>query len=365
MINGISYPKFYIYDSTNTTLVETIELKYRVVSQSTGTAGNGNYVVRTSPFSYKRKQMFRGYRIKDQIKIFSPEIFSSILSYQSSQNNDTTEQDVHKAVRIVDYSNAGYAIRYVPHVDLEDIYGYTYSLVHVTIDDLAYGQRNASDFLTINIDGIDVSTYWAPFRKFDLVNCVEGDGTNDYISLSSFSAGTVHSFEVFCKSDSFASSPALIGRSSSGDYIYLTATALYYSAGASSIGFTFAFSTDTLYHIFLTRNGTSVSLYVNSVFVSTKTLGANNNFQVDRVMFYSGSLYWDGKVSSMRLYQTSCDATQIKNQYAGGYGNYPLDVSAYLIYELDGTGGTSTTETDQSGNGRTGTLQNGVTRTTW
>ena len=361
---GLSYPKFYIYDSTNTTLVETITLQ-RFVGNTHGAAQNGEYITNISPFSGVRKQTFKGYRINDSIKVFSPERWATILSYQASVNNDDVEPDTSKAIRIVDYCNSGYTIRYVPHVDLEDVYGYTYSLVHVTISDFGYGLRSHSDQITINVVGVSRDTYWTPFRKFDMVNCIDCDGVNDYVSLSNKNILKTHSFELFIKFDTI-SIAIFFGSTVSGDYFGITSTNAVYQAGGVSVVFSYSFSVGVKYHFFVIRSGTSVSLYVNGGIVDTKTLSANNDFNVLQLCNYGGSNWVDGKLSNFRIYQSgTITSTQVKNQYASGYGNYPLDLSMYLMYEFDNTGGTSTSETDQSGGGSTGTLNNGVTRTTW
>ena len=365
---GLSYPKFYIYDSTNTTLVETITLQ-RFVGNTHGAPQSGEYIVNTSPFSGVRKQTFKGYRINDSIKVFSPERWATILAYQAAVNNDDVEPDTSKATRIVDYCNAGYTIRYVPHVDLEDIYGYTYSLVHVTISDFGYGLRSHSDQITINVVGVSRETYWTPFRKFDMVNCIDFDGVNDNVSFTLTSIGTTHTIEFWL--DASNKDFLICSRTGGTGGVQFDSTdKIYYSGNSTSQASKSitALSPGTKHHFAITRNNsTTITFYQNGASLGTSTISANTALSLSAIGYRAdvASLYYDGKLGLFRIYQSALTAEQIKRQYNGGYGNPPLDVPAYLIHEYDGTGGTSTSETDQSGSGLTGTLNNGVTRTTW
>jgi hypothetical protein len=162
----------------------------------------------------------------------------------------------------------------------------------------------------------------------------------------------------------------MIGNAATGAGIQINTTNVYHSADGS----TQATKATTLldgaaHHVVIVRNGTvSVDFWVDGVFLGSNSIDTNADW-TPASLFYrpsSGTLYYEGKIRAFRIYQRELTNVEIVRQYNSGYGNWPLDTAAFLIYEFDGTGGTGTsTETDQSGNGKTLTLQNTPTRGAW
>lgn len=200
-----------------------------------------------------------------------------------------------------------------------------------------------------------------------LNSCVDLGGTNAYGVISSaINCSTTQTIEVSFIADSFSASPAICGSPSTTDYLYVTDISAHYSAGGSVVNFNYAFSTGVFYTLWLIRSGTSVSLYVNNSLVSTQTLGANNNFMVDRIGYYSGVRYFNGKIGRVRAYSSAITSDQRTRQWNGGYGNNALDDVAILFdFEFDGNFGTAAVETDASGLSLTCTLQGDYSRSTW
>lgn len=189
--------------------------------------------------------------------------------------------------------------------------------------------------------------------------------SSQYVSHTSFDALTTHTIECRIKLESVSAIQYLCGNSTTTDYFRITNTGATYSVGGSSVSFTYSFLTATYYHLMLVRAGTSVSLYINNVLVSSQTLGANNNFETNKVGWYSGTDYFDGIIGHFRVAKWAYTSANRSAAYNNGSGAYALDGRYYIIFEFNGTGGTSTTETDQSGNGLTGTINGGATRANW
>ena len=188
-------------------------------------------------------------------------------------------------------------------------------------------------------------------------------------TASPVSVGTVHSLEFFVDS---SDTQFTVMSAATGERIaHFNAGGVYYFTSSTGVGVTYnPITSGTKNHFVITRNGTSVKFFQNNVQIgTTQTLSANDVQSISGVGYYKAASthFLSGYLSKVRLYGIEMDTYQISRQYNGGYGNSALqNVSAYFIYEFDGSGGTSSsTETDQSGNGYTLTLTGSPTRSSF
>lgn len=94
---------------------------------------------------------------------------------------------------------------------------------------------------------------------------------------SSVSLGTTHSIIMRVNLQTKGTTNYLFGDGTS--YVDVKASTLVYSAGGTTVTFTWTASTATWYTIAIVRSGTSVSLVVDGALISTQTLSSNTAFQ--------------------------------------------------------------------------------------
>lgn len=200
-----------------------------------------------------------------------------------------------------------------------------------------------------------------------LSSCVNFGGINGYGAVSpAINISTTHTIEASFILSSVSSTSTIMGASSVSDSLRISSGSAQYYVGGVSVSFAYTFDINTFYIIFLIRSGTSVSLYVNNTFVSTQTLGANNNFNVERIAHHTGAQYFKGKMGRIRAYSSVITSDQRTRQWNSGYGNNALDdVTTLFDFEFDGNFGTAAVETDASGLSLTCTLQGDYSRSTW
>jgi hypothetical protein len=197
--------------------------------------------------------------------------------------------------------------------------------------------------------------------------CAVFGGTNSYITMPSQNFGKTQSIEFTFIADNLTQQPGILGRPGSTDFLYLNPSGVFFSAGGSTtINWTFTFTLGERYHILMIRSGLSVWLYIDNVLISTvQTLSANNDCQADRVGYYAGVQYFDGKMGKLRVYSSALTDGQRERQWNEGFTNTALDIPSYLEFEFDGTGGLLTTETSAGAVSVTGTFSGDMSRGTW
>lgn len=388
MINGIGYPKFYIYDSTGVTL-QTIPTNLGtsgVISLTKRVIVNEKQpdrydIVNESPYTRTELREFLGYKYKCSLTVVQEDYLQGFLQYSADQAT-TKVTDIYKLKAIEAYANAGYKIKFTPHNDLEDLWGSQFPIwVDVKITRTGKSQRIYSDSFSMEIHGTELLNSPYPFTAFDLLTSGGVSNTNQSISFASassqhatasaFSCGTVHSIEFWTKTGSatFAATDVVLSSGSGGQSaLQLTSTTLAYQATSSTTkSVTHAAVATSFNHWVVTRTAGSIVVYLNGAYLGSVSMEAGDvtkAFSIDTACKLSTS-YYNGKLGHLRVYSSILTPAQIERQYNSGYGNWPVDTAAYVIWEMDGTGGISTTETDQSGNSRTLTLANTPTRGTW
>ena len=197
----------------------------------------------------------------------------------------------------------------------------------------------------------------------------------DFCTTTLFSVGTVHTVSFEFKPINVTKTQHFILGENAADGAGIT---IEYSTGTTTIRYRYHngvsatyvnssviddLDANTTYRIDVTRNGTAVEFFLNSVSVGTATMVSNPNLEIDGIGRGISAVTAQGYISRLRIANKVLSADEIERQYNNGYGNAPLQGVTYLArWEFDGTGGSSTTETDLSGNGRTAILSGAASR---
>lgn len=374
MIHGYSNPKFYIYDSTGVTLQKTISLSSNILADKP--IIDEVKISNTSPYTRTKLQEALGYYYRQTLTAGIGDYNSTLLQYQADQANDNKRNDIFKLQQVLTYCNAGYVIKYTPHADLEDLWGFSPLTVFVTLEDLGYTGTNKTDSISVTVEGTTLTSsafLWYEFSFTELNGitnsnqCLSLNGTTQYGTCTQFDIGTTHSIEFWSKGVTYATVAPIISGTTGGESdLWIDGTIIGMKAqGSASITVNHGATLANLNHWIINRTEASVDFYLNNVKIgATKTI-TNNSFKVLNFGVYS-TVYAGGKYRAARSYTTALNSTQRAIQYNSGNGNWPLDITANFIWEFDGTGGTSTTEDNQEGTATKDlTLTGTPSRTTW
>lgn len=395
MIHGVGNPKFYIYDSTGVTLqtIPTnlgssgcIQLSKNVVVNEF--EPDRYDVVNESPITRTELREFLGYKYKASISVAMGDYFPSVpfrsstgvdqrlLQYVADQAT-TNVNDIYKLRAIEAYANSGYKIKFTPHSDTEDLWGSQFPIwVDLKITKSAKVNRIYSDSMVMEIHGTELISTPYPFTAYSITTssgvananqCLELNGTDESGTFTATNCGKTYSVEMWIKSSD--TNGVILNNGAGGGSLQVDSTKIYAAAdGSTQAEATVSVLDGVSHHIVITRNNSvTINFYVDGAFIESSVIDTNADWTPATFgMRTGGTIYYAGKIRALRCYTTKITADQVKRQYNNGYGNWPLDIAANFIWEFDGTGGTGTTsETDQSGNGKTLTLANAPTRTTW
>ena len=143
------------------------------------------------------------------------------------------------------------------------------------------------------------------------------------------------------------------------------------SGGGTAITSSTTYTEGTWYHLVVTRNGTTLTMYLNNSLVATATVTQDfsNTTYVPTIgaMTHSNNHNLDGKISQVRVYKgKGFSASDVLQNYNATKLNYTGIITTNLVLHLDASNsssysGSGTTWTDLTGNGYNGTLINGVT----
>jgi len=209
---------------------------------------------------------------------------------------------------------------------------------------------------------------------------VEFDGTDDFVSTSSFDLTTNKTVSFWIKLDSISSAGVYLFGKGSSYYSYITSdgrTMYKYdgsSAPAINISVSDAISTGAWQHIVITGNGSTSVLYKNGSSIGTGVdltpLGLDR-FAGDSA---GGSRFVDGLMDEVAVWDAELSANDVTAIYNSGVPNdlsnassYDTDRTSNLVHWWrmgDNDSGSGTTITDQGSGGKNGTLTNGPTFST-
>jgi len=203
------------------------------------------------------------------------------------------------------------------------------------------------------------------------------DGTDDYVSTSSFDLTTNKTVSFWIKLNSISSAGVYLFGNGGSYYSYITSngrTMYKYNGSVAksiSISAANAISTGSWQHIVITGDGSSSVLYKNGTSIGTGVditpLGLNR-FGGDSV---GGSRFIDGLMDEVAVWDATLSADDVTAIYNSGV---PNDLSSASSYDTDRTsnlvhwwrmgdinGASGVTITDQGSGGNNGTLTNGPT----
>ena len=153
------------------------------------------------------------------------------------------------------------------------------------------------------------------------------DGGADYFTLSAVTLDNDWTFACWFRADEFADN-VLIGSDSQQDELrFDNTTTLRVNINNQGTEDTTVsgLAVDKWFHFAYTRDdSTGVSdVYINGVYNATRTFDANQDFVFDRIG-KAGSMYWDGDMRDVRIYDDAIlSADQIASLYSGSYNVTP------------------------------------------
>ena len=387
MIYGSDYSKFEVYtDSGLGTLTETILIGQNrggfsgVTGESQNTPMKRRDLKYENPFTLTKTRVFTGYHYDAVLNIEagdykSPGAVSQAEDYAAEQATPR-ETDVHKAFRLVDYANAGYYILFTPHVDQAYVYGFTRYNVDLEIVGYTQGETIYADKCQLHVEGFSLLTGTnaasAPAQgqsaRFAFGNCLSfASASSQYCTIPEFAVATGFTIEFWADITAGATAFPIFGDTAAhlkGQLYFNSAmTSLSYqgSSGALFNGGFSAASGKNLWHVTMIAGSPfTFTVYKNTV-SQVSGQGAYTGFST----WYLGrndTVYFNGKIAALRIYNYVLSAAQMALAYNRGYGNFAAP-SSYgtrkAIWDMQGSG---TTETDLTGGGNDLTLVNGVTR---
>jgi hypothetical protein len=148
------------------------------------------------------------------------------------------------------------------------------------------------------------------------------NGSTDYYKLKTLiNLGTKYSIEVKIKASFTANGSYFLSGYTINNalfQVYKNSNDIYHIASGTSV-FWRNYNTDLLWHTYtFVRNGTSISLYIDGVFISTKTLPSNTNLYIQSIgALENGTYKWNGSIEYIKIWNRQLSASEVKNNVAG------------------------------------------------
>ena len=172
------------------------------------------------------------------------------------------------------------------------------------------------------------------------------DGSNDYVALPSINIGTSPvTFSLWAKGQSVPANReyGLITVFQSGKRWYFTLERSSWSTGnlIMYVGYpdqtpnsmytpsgSWSITDTSWHHLVMTRNSSSMNLYIDGVLQATSTEANLTNFNVgDKPIYigYPSEYYWGGSLDDVRIYNRALSASEVQQLYAnpGGIASQP------------------------------------------
>ena len=195
----------------------------------------------------------------------------------------------------------------------------------------------ANDAWGVNSGTLSNSSMWRSGGNCVSGSCLEFNGTNNYIDCQHMMNGFVNfSINIWVKTTQNTSTdyrfddPAIIGthqgNGDTNDFVltnYNGNLAWYdeLTSGSNSFNTGETIADDSWHHLFMTRLGSSLTFYIDGSNVGIDTTGTDpvrdDDIEVGRAL-WSGSLYFNGLIDEVRIYNSAASITQIQSQYLAG-----------------------------------------------
>lgn len=149
------------------------------------------------------------------------------------------------------------------------------------------------------------------------------DGTDDYISLASTNFGTNYTISAWVNMKVF-SDEIFMSTGSSANYINLRTSAQIdhrFSSGTAVAFAGLSLPTNSYFHFVITRNYTTLNLYVNGFQNGTQTAASNGDFVINRIGGYPG-VFPNGTMDEIVVFNKTLSATEVAQIYNGSYSRF-------------------------------------------
>lgn len=148
------------------------------------------------------------------------------------------------------------------------------------------------------------------------------NGSTDYYKLKTLiNLGTKYSIEVKAKAAFTTNGDYVIAGYTSNDLLldfYKTNNSIIHCVNNSFATWTGLLPTDLLWHTYtITRLGTSVLLYIDGIYQSTKTV-VNNNCIFNTICALNSNIYkFNGQLEYIKIWNRQLSPSEVKNNYNG------------------------------------------------
>ena len=228
---------------------------------------------------------------------------------------------------------------------------------------------------TSSLDGtltnMDNSDWVTSPAIFGPKNCLDFDGSNDYVIISDHTSLDLTdnlTIEAWIYANTLGAYKGIVSK-------YHVSAANGYTFRLSGAGGGLDFdgvytennliSTNTWYHVAVVKNSESYDIYINgqpqSLSGSSYTIAANNNDVAVGVDYLASPRYFDGLIDEVRIWNTARTAAKIRENMCKILTGNESGLVAY--YNFDNTSGT--TLQDLTGNENDGALTNMDGSTDW
>lgn len=150
------------------------------------------------------------------------------------------------------------------------------------------------------------------------------DGTNDRVIHNSLDLGIVCSWGIWIKYSRLTGSPVPLGAGIPNYYSLFWNNSskqfvVYYGGtGLAQLSYPTGLSLDTWYHIFLTRNGLTISVYLNGIFIGNMTGGSSTLSTIFCVIGderITGGYPFNGNISNVSVYNRVLSSSEVLQNY--------------------------------------------------
>jgi hypothetical protein len=154
------------------------------------------------------------------------------------------------------------------------------------------------------------------------------DGTNDYVIHNSLDLGTVCSWGLWVKYNTLSGSQVLLGSNIANYYSLFFLSTVFYvyygGTGSAQLSYPTGLSANTWYNIFLTRNGLTITIYLNGVSIGTMTGGSSSLSTIFSVIGAErpGAYVFNGNISNVSVYNRALSTSEVLQNYNALKGRY-------------------------------------------
>ena len=194
-------------------------------------------------------------------------------------------------------------------------------------NDIGWGKgatNNDIDWGAIHADSPSGDTNLVGGTSFTNTKSVEFDGVDSDVRFSTIDLGTTSTVSMWIKPDTGHSGILLGSETYQSDYmVYFSGSSLFIRISGVVKAYTTTYSNITAgswNHLVITRNGDSISTYVDGSFIQTITgYGTSFNTRFDTIANRQANpLYWEGKVDEISAYNSVLSASDITAIYNSG-----------------------------------------------